>query len=198
MTSGLRLKIAAMFVLVTAWYGNGYASAIGKEKYKDSDVLRAALANLAALAGGKYFVVASEPHAEGLENDWIVTHLATANKGDLAPGVSQMVADYEKRNARKKLSVTLSGPAFKSADSKMLNKIFQGDVIGGWKRFREKFPDSAGLLDLSVPGYSRDRKRAIVCYSVSRGSLAGEVWVVLLHYKSDSWIVEWKDILVQS
>jgi hypothetical protein len=200
MTKKVTLILPVLFVLVNAIFIAPYISvaAAGGKSDDDCAVLQATLHSLVESADGKYFIVSSEPRAVGLEHEWIAAHLTAASKNELAIGIDQLIADYEKRNAKEQLTTRLEGSSLRFMDARTLAEMFHGEVIGGWKRFRVKFPGAEGLLDLSLPGYSLDGMRAIVCYSVSRGSLSGEVWVALLRRKAGSWDVEWREILVQS
>jgi hypothetical protein len=52
-----------------------------------------------------------------------------------------------------------------------MGTIFADD--DGWKRFRLRFPDSAGVLDLSQPAFSAEGKNALVEIGQQQDWLAG-------------------------
>jgi hypothetical protein len=187
-----------MLLIAYAACACGYSSATEKPSSNDSEIFQAAVASTAASAGNKYLVVASEPHAVRLEQEWVEAHLASAGKVEVIPVIPRMIADYEKRNAKDHLPASLGSLNVRFVSAQTLAQMFAGDVLGGWKRFWVEYPGAAALLELSLPGYSPDKTWAILSYSVSRGSLAGEFWVALLHQKAGVWIVEWTEILTQS
>jgi hypothetical protein len=77
--------IVAILLFVPVGRASCYASAIEGQSSHESEILQAALASTAALAGDKYLVVASDPHAAGLEREWVEAHLTPAGKVDVVP-----------------------------------------------------------------------------------------------------------------
>lgn len=163
----------------------------------DVSVLRATLASLMR-DHQKYFVMASQPRGLAFEREWLASHLVAAGKQEALPHLDQLLADYEARSSKGELPKDLGSLNIKVVDAQFLTRMFSGDVLGGWKRFWAEFPDAAALLDVSLPGYSPDQEWAVVCYSVSRGSLAVEVWIALLRRQAGAWHVYFREILVQS
>jgi hypothetical protein len=192
-----RLKVAVTLLLGCTACVSCY-SALGNNKSSDSEIVHVALAPASASAGEKYIVIASEPRTSGIEREWIETHISMAAKSEHLPDIAHMVADYEERNAKEQLPTSLEARNLKIVSAGELARMFRGDVIGGWKRFRSRFPGADALIDLSLPGYSADRTWAVLTYSVARGSLSQEVWVALLHRQSGAWIVVWSGLLTQS
>jgi hypothetical protein len=146
---------------------------------------------------GEYFVVVSEPRIVGIDQEWIESNFPEGRKS--IRGLVQMLASYRSRDEQDALPGALKGRRIKFVTRKEMEAMFAGDAIGGWSRFWQAYPDARGLVNLSLPGYSPDGMWAIVGYSISRGSLAGEVRAALLS-RDDSgrWAVEWSAILVQS
>jgi len=194
----LRNGAAALvfFGLVSCVSSNRYVS--DDPGKLDSEVLQAAIRPLYESAGNKYLVVASKPRIISLERDWLEEHASVAGDKEAILHFGDMVGDYEMRNSRGELPSELSLAHAKFVDSRTLSAMFKGDVIGGWKRFRDAFPESYALMYLGLPGYSHDKNWAIVCYSVAQGSLAGEIWVVLLHRTAGNWTVSWRELLDQA
>lgn len=175
-----------------------YAFTAQEVPVEDRAVLQAALSPLAAHYGMKYLVVASQPRRPVIERDWLAAQFMAAGKKEAASRLDQLLTSYEGRNLKEHLPTDWGTPNIKVIEAQSLTSMFSGDVLGGWRRFWAEFPGAAALLDLSLPGYSIDQSWALVCYTLSRGSLASEVWVALLRREEGSWKVEWREILVQS
>ena len=63
-------------------------------------------------------------------------------------------------------------------------------VPADWDRFLTEFPMAQGIVRMSLPGFSDDRKIAVVLVSVSRGYY-GDVGVIWqLGLKKEGWLVE--------
>lgn len=59
-----------------------------------------------------------------------------------------------------------------------------------WAGFFELYPDSAGVIYLSVPGFSQDYKYAVVLSNVLCGSLCGSKKLVQYKYENNFWIFD--------
>jgi len=59
-----------------------------------------------------------------------------------------------------------------------------------WASFYKSFPGSSGTLHISRPGYSADRKQALVQVAASCDSLCGSGFFWLLRKRHDRWRVE--------
>ena len=68
-----------------------------------------------------------------------------------------------------------------------IRAIFTGDVLDGWKRFYDRYPDSAGYLQLSAVGFDADRTKAIVYFAHSYNSLGGKYSYYLLRKLEGTW-----------
>jgi hypothetical protein len=197
MTRRERLRlIAAMLVLSCASSGRLLASTIAENSESDLEIHKAILASLTASLDDKYLVVANESRGLGLDPEWLENHLP--GKGAGLPNVGPMLAEYESRNIKGRSLTSLETPRVKLVNAQALTKMFAGDVVGGWKRFWAEYPGAAFMVRLSLPGYSPDKKWALVCYSRSRGSTAGEDLVFLLRLSAGSWVVEWSEIFLQT
>ncbi|HVT58228.1 MAG TPA: hypothetical protein VHR45_07495 [Thermoanaerobaculia bacterium] len=166
----------------------------------DAGVLHAVLAAFDPSASDQYLVVAAEAFPPLIERDWVVQRLHEMGKVDPGQSLDEMIADYKIRNAKSHVrSMTSAGSVkVKFVDEQELKRVFADGALQGWQRFWQEFPGAAALVELTLPGYSHYRSRAIACSFVSRGSLAGVVYVVLLHWDAGAWVVEWSDILVET
>ena len=178
---------------------SGCASWIsGRSANTDLEVLQSVLSPLTEPLGSKYLVASAELHAMTIDSEWLALHRSELERyvGD---DLTSMLADYRNRNIGGLLPAHLEGPRVRLVTREHLDRIFtQGDVLGGWRRFWATYPDSSAMIELSLPGYSKRKDRAILSYFISRGSTAGEAMVVLLHYDSRSWSVEWSEILFET
>lgn len=173
------------------------SSILGTSKDVDLEILQTVLNPLTESLGSRYLVLSAKPHAINIDSDWIERHSRVLDHHagiDLAP----MLIDYQIRNVRGLLPAHIEGPRIRLVNDKDLDRIFFGDALGGWRRFWAAYPDSSGMAEISLPGYSRRKDRAIVSYFISRGSTAGEAMVILLHRDSRSWLVDWSDILFET
>jgi hypothetical protein len=58
-----------------------------------------------------------------------------------------------------------------------------------WKAFWNRFPDAGGQWEFSLPGYSRDRRRALLFFWHGAGILNGSGSLVSLRKRGDRWQV---------
>lgn len=174
---------------------SAYASAGSRATGAASDieVLQAVLVAVAPL-GSKYLVLADQPHPFRIEQERLEGQLATLGKR-FKLSVAPLLADYETRNTKGRFPTNLEAPNVRFAGADDLKKMFDGDALGGWKRFWARYEGADALAEISLPGFSPDRTTAIVTYFLSRGSMAGDARVVLLHRAGASWEVVWSEIL---
>jgi len=83
---------------------------------------------------------------------------------------------------------------FKVIASAKINKLFQSEAnpakpVPMRQPFHQSFPKAAGILSLSLPGYSESGQLAVVQVSYACGSLcgSGEYWI--LHNVKGKWVV---------
>ena len=58
---------------------------------------------------------------------------------------------------------------------------------GGWKEYYGRYPSSVGVVTLSLPGLSADRKTAVIYAGILHGPLAGIGKVLLLKREEAGW-----------
>ena len=61
-------------------------------------------------------------------------------------------------------------------------------MIGLSKGFEEAFPDSIGIMSLSLPGYSANKQDALVHMDLSCGATCGNSQIIHLHKKDGAWV----------
>ncbi len=68
------------------------------------------------------------------------------------------------------------------------NVVLATDPLSeGWKAFRERYPDSSGLTEVSCVGFSDDHAEALAYIGHGSGALTGSGYVVLLCWNGSAW-----------
>jgi hypothetical protein len=156
---------------------------------KDEDVaiLRAVLAKQCERPSGEYFVLASETQVSDLEK-------AGLGADDGMGGDDGAVSDLLARNRA-------SSPLPAIGDCSGIRTASESEIAAallqhphdenrfhmGWEGFYAHFPKSLGVLRLSLPGYSNDRKTAVVTTSGASGTLFGSGFLVTLKKSNGTW-----------
>jgi hypothetical protein len=65
----------------------------------------------------------------------------------------------------------------------------------GWKTFYDRYPNSAGFIDLSAVGFDYAGGEALLYVSRSCGRVCGDAWHVLLRKGPEGWRVEMKELV---
>lgn len=73
------------------------------------------------------------------------------------------------------------------ASSESLAYAFQ---MGGWRRVKEDFPGACQVVSASRPGFSQDKRTAIIYFNFHRGPLSGGGMLVLLRRTTAGWTLE--------
>lgn len=101
------------------------------------------------------------------------------------------LADYINSN-KKSINISsmpcqaIAKPAIYVSEKK-LNPIF---VKGGWwDEFYERYPGSSGITELSRPGYSADKRQALIYVSRTSGGLSGSGYLVLFEFQDGKWVI---------
>jgi hypothetical protein len=77
--------------------------------------------------------------------------------------------------------------------SKDLEPLFpSGEFDRMYRRFYRKYPDSAGIINFSNPGFNRDFTQALISTGRVCGGLCGSGYFVLLEKEDDRWTVQAK------
>ncbi len=162
----------------------------------DSAILSSVIDNLDLGPDRGYLVIEAETRLQAIDNGWLASQFSVKNRGAAAPNWDELLADYKKRNSRDhSLCCLASAMPVKLVARQDLERVFSAGEIEGWKRrFPKEFPGAAGMLQLSLPGYSKDRTWAVTCAFLTRGVLYGEQRVVVLRRAGNAWAVEWSGV----
>lgn len=68
--------------------------------------------------------------------------------------------------------------------------VVTNPLADGWEAFRERYPDSSGLTELSCVGFSEDHTQALVYVGSSGGGRVGSGWVTLLEWNGSAWEIQ--------
>jgi hypothetical protein len=114
-----------------------------------------------------------------------------------APG---LLSSYRDRNSQDHGLPELKGiEGVRKINAKTIENIFSRGVFAGWRRFENEYRGAKALVRISFPGYSLNRRVAVIYISSYRGSLAGQETIVLLQQqRGGAWSIKWRRVLVQS
>lgn len=108
-------------------------------------------------------------------------------------GLEPLLVDLNRRNGRScVISRLQTSCKVHLVGSGEIQRIFKH---GFWQAFYKKFPESAGLIVFSLPGYSRDKDAAIVYFAHSIGGEAGYGSMIFLKRVDGRWKVECEQLL---
>jgi hypothetical protein len=163
--------------------------------YPDSEVLCAFLKALKIPGEGKYVILASSTQAPGIDKEWVLNHFHAKSTRDVSELLQGLLESYQTRNASEHSipSLVLDSPKLKIIDMEELRNLAV-EALHGRERLSAKFPDAAAVIEVSLPGYSRDRSWAILAVFVTEGPFTGEQTVVIFHRVRAKWRVEWEDV----
>jgi len=101
---------------------------------------------------------------------------------------SDVIEDYFKRNARRIPIETVYGRIdyIDLRSEAELDQIFS-DTMKGWRTFREKFPHSQGILQISCAGFSLDGTQGMICIGQQEDWEAGDGVLYLYANKASGW-----------
>jgi len=106
------------------------------------------------------------------------------------PGVAadfkDAITDYNRANQNRWLlqrKFSTQHP-YEILDAATLAALFKGD---GWTALRQRFPNAAGMFEMSAVGFNKDKTRAILYFGHSCGSLCGDWSFHLLKKVESKW-----------
>ena len=178
------VRFASLLLILLSVDGHPYAS-------EDQAVLLAILDERCADHSGKYYVLASEAHSLGgfeeiaLPHTRAVKDLLTRNRDHVPlPALSDCVGVRTASEAE--ISAAL---ADRPPDPNPMHI--------GWEGFYARFQGAQGLHRLSLPGYSKDRRTAVVISSASSGVRFSYGFLITLRKAAGRWrIVSSKSLWV--
>lgn len=71
-----------------------------------------------------------------------------------------------------------------------LNNSRQVSIKMFWKSFYKKYPESNGIVELSMIGYNNEKTQALLCIGVKSNFLVGEGYFVFFELISGKWIIK--------
>ncbi len=126
------------------------------------------------------------------KEDWNEVKIRLPNLSD------DTIADYEaklktatklKRSFKLRLEYSLLPK--KDYDTIFKNRGYD-DLMGCWKLFYERYPESGGYISLSNVGVNKTGKQALVYFVHSCGGLCGTGSYILLKKTDTGWVVDTK------
>jgi hypothetical protein len=75
------------------------------------------------------------------------------------------------------------------------DRIFSAEDHGGWDRFYRKYPKSAGYIQVSRPGFNKDKTLALVYLGNQRNWLAGTGEYIVLEKSDGAWKIKTRDMI---
>ena len=147
----------------------------------DVDVFRAVLSSNCERPEGKFIVVSDAsplPGHSDLPADWV-------SSSSLSAVLSQ------------RSQVRIRWPHVKACagahvvDESVIQSLFAQDtrVPPGWEAFYSHFPGATGLVRVSLPAFTSDRKRAVVYAETRCGTSCGSGFYVELGKKKGVWSI---------
>jgi hypothetical protein len=191
------VSIGCMLILLSCSLSGGYPGARVDQSPSienlDLEVWGAALRPLLPSGGDEYVVIVDQTTAPALEPE--VLH----DDAGLSLSTPELLSSYRDRNSRDHVLPELKKiERVRKISAETVENIFSRGVFTGWERFGNEYRGARALVRISFPGYSLDRRGAIVYISSYRGSLAGEEKVVLLQQRDGVWSIKWSRLLLQS
>lgn len=111
---------------------------------------------------------------------------------ELSALLPQTISDFQNKSRQcNLLDSQFSSPIkFVIASKSDISNIFrENDIIDGWQRFYEKFPNSSGLINYSNIGFNSEMTQAFVYTGRGCGGKCGAGYYVVLQKKRNIWVV---------
>jgi hypothetical protein len=110
---------------------------------------------------------------------------------------AELVASWRRRNSGEPIplkALGLQGKEFTLIDVDELDEQAQRMNKSFWELFWERYPDSGGYVQFSLPGYSRGGTAAVVEIRVSRTEYHPMIYLVRLAKVEGRWNVAWRHV----
>jgi hypothetical protein len=108
---------------------------------------------------------------------------------------AEVLTSWRRRNAGRPIplkDIGLQSKEFIAIDLDRLDEEAQKAHKSFWELFWERYPESIGCAQVSLPGYSRGGVAALVEFSVGRGPYHPTIHLVLLAKVEGRWNVKWR------
>ena len=151
---------------------------------QDRSVLAAALSGTC-----KYMSRKGEKGFEVLDSNSTDVNQITDSQPKLPDAFMQAFRNLLKRNSSPEtLPSGITCSHIKVVSHERIQALFSHEA-SEWREFSATFPGAGGLIGISLPGYSKDKKHAVVLRVGSCGDLCGAGFLVLLRRYGDTWKV---------
>lgn len=152
---------------------------------QDRSVLAAALSGTC-----KYMSRKGEKGFEVLDSKSTDVNQITDSQPNLPDAFMQALRNLLKRNSSPEtLPSGIACSHIKVVRHERIQEFFLFHEASEWREFYATFPGAGGLIGISLPGYSKDKKHAVVLRAGSCGDLCGAGFLVLLRKYGDTWKV---------
>jgi len=107
---------------------------------------------------------------------------------DENPAVAQAIEDYKRRNVTSVdiTSIIGSSVVIRIVSKGHIDEVFREDPGGAWSRLRKEFGEFL-IVEVTRPGFSRDRLTAVLYVGIGCSPRCGEGNLLLLSKKSGAW-----------
>ena len=165
------------------------APAEGAVPVEEYDVLDALLETL-AVGDAELLVIGDHTVSFGADKD----SAAVATRLEIPV---EAVEDYAAKN---KTGAAIEERFSLSVDYVLLgdddfDRMFSAEDRGGWDRFYRKYPKSAGHIQLSRPGFNKDKTLALVYIGNQRNWLAGTGEYIVLEKIDGAWKIKNREMI---
>jgi hypothetical protein len=109
----------------------------------------------------------------------------------------ELVSSWRRRNSGEPIPLKklgLQGKEFLVIDVCQLDEQAQQAKKSFWDLFWERYPDSVGCAQVSLPGYSRGGTAAVAQFQVSRAEYHPIIYLVLVIKTEGGWNVGWRHV----
>jgi hypothetical protein len=119
-------------------------------------------------------------------------------KARLSPLSQATIESYKGRN---KEPLHLKGFANAKVKYSLMTEgeweeLFEKDILSGWKSFRQRYADAAGVVRLSRVGFNPEGTQALVLLLYGCGEVCGEGTFILLTKEEGGWRIEKSEVVV--
>jgi len=193
---GLNLILKSLTMFAVVLYVCGFLQAISAPSgtappivtaanREDSDLLSSVVASNLSGVDRKMVVISETIASDPLS---FVDAFTVYKRTHPQPSIQEAFDDFKRRNAS--LSATpplvLEKPTIYVKRS-VIHSIFEH---GFWNEFYNQYPGTGGFIDMSLPGYSKDRNTALLYLEMLSGGLNGSGELLLLEKKAGFWKVK--------
>lgn len=111
---------------------------------------------------------------------------------ELSALLPQTISDFQNKSKKCQLLTSQFSTSIKFtiASQNVVSNIFrENDIIDGWSRFYDKYPNSSGLINFSNIGFNSEMTQAFVYTGRTCGGKCGAGYYFVLEKKNSRWVV---------